>query len=410
MEVIQGRRYRQTYKEWRRHNPPIMGGAGGTTASVPGQGINATPATAAQRARPFIQAAHQGVEQAQAFNGTLSGAIQTFGPAPLPATGFIRRVTLQTVLTGGVAGTYITNGDQPFNFYNLIRFAEPNAAPVFELSGFNTLMANIYGGYAGVNDPRNDPDYVATAPNINIEPFVPVEIDMTAMGALSNLTNASAFRLTCIVEADTNIYSSNPTTLPAFVITPHMDYWTLPNGVDQDGVQQATNPPFPGTIQLWSQLTNLTINTGNNRTALSRMGNQLRTIIMVSRISGIRADTPFPNPAQLRWDDLNMRIESPQHLRKTIREYTNGLTVRDTGTYVYPYSYGITRFVGGNGLASVLPTVTATRYELSGSSSAAGTFDWIVNDLSSAPTAGVQRASLGGLRYNPPSPAPAGAM
>jgi hypothetical protein len=364
-----------------------------------------------QRARPFCQASKWGVEQGTVFTGTQSVAQQTNGPNPLPATGYIRRIRLQTVLTGGTAGTFTASGDAPYNFYALIRFAEPNAAPVFELTGYNTLLADFYGGYTEWSDPRQDYDFVGTSPNINVEPYVPVELDATGMGALSNLSNASAFRLTLIADAAANIYSANPSPFPTFTVTPHVDYWTLPNPNDADGNLQATAPPFPGTIQLWSQIQNLTLATGNNRTSLARMGNQLRTVIMVTRVTGLRSETPFPNPANLRWDDINLRIESPQSLRKIMREMTDTSSPRDVGVYVYPYNAGLTRAVGGNGVSSYLPTVTATRYELSGASGGAGTLDWVINDVSSAPVAGVQRASVGGgLGYYPPAPPPAVTM
>ena len=82
-------------------------------------------------------------------------------------------------------------------------------------------------------------------------------------------------------------------------------------------------------------------------------------------------------------------------------------SARDVGVYTYPYSQGITRTVGGNGVSSYLPTVTATRYELSGPSGGAGTLDWVINDVSSAPVSGVQRATAGGgLGYYPPQPSP----
>jgi hypothetical protein len=381
--------------------------ASGTTSSVPQQGYSAAPASAAQRARPFCQAANFGVEQAQVFTGTQGGSTITYGPTPMPATGYIRRVRLTTVLTGGVAGTFTASGDAPFNFFNLVRFSEPNAAPVFELSGYNSLLADLFGGYAGWDDPRQDWDFVGTSPNINIEPYVPIELDATGMGALSNLSNASAFRLTLIAEANTNVYSTNPTTAPNFVVTPHVDYWTLPNPADADGNPQATSPPYPGTIQLWSQIQNLSLAAGNNRTSLARMGNQLRTVIMVTRASGLRSETPFPDPAALRWDDINLRVEARQSIRKIMKEALITSSARDTGVYVYPYSLGITRTVGGNGVSSYLPTVTATRYELSGPSGGAGTLDWIVNDVSSAPVSGVQRATAGGgLGYYPPQPSP----
>ena len=373
-------------------------------APGPGQGVNAAPASAAQRARPFCQASHHGTEQGTIFTGTQSISTQTQGPNPLPATGYIRRIRLEAVLTGGTSGTFTASGDAPYNFFNLVRLAEPNAAPIVELSGFNLLLADIYGGYAGWDDPRQDWDYVGTAPNINIESYVPVDLDPSGMGSLSNLSNASAFRLTLIAEAASNIYSANPSPFPAFTVTPQVDYWSLPNSVDMDGNQQATAPSYPGTIQLWSQITNLSLATGNNRTALNRMGNQLRTVVMVTRQSALRSETPFPNPASLRWDDINLRIESPQSIRKEMREYTYSTSTRDLGVYVYPFSFGVSREVGGNGVSSFLPTVTATRFELSGTSGGAGTLDWVINDVSSAPVSGVQRATAGGgLGYYPPS-------
>lgn len=385
------------------------------TVAAPQQGVNAAPASAAQRARPFCQASAFGVEQGTIFSGSQAVAQSTYQPTPVPATGYIRRVRLETVLTGGTGGTFTAGGDAPWNFFNLVRFAEPNAAPIVELTGYYLYLADIFGGYAGWDDPQQDWDFVGTAPNINIEPYIPIELDMTGMGALSNLSNASAFRLTMIAEAEGNLYSANPSPVPAYTVTPHIDYWALPNPYDQDGNPQATAPPFPGTIQLWSQIQNLSLASGNNRTSLNRMGNQLRTVIMVTRQSGLRSETPFPNPAQFRWDDINLRIESPQSLRKWMKEFiitTQSRASGFVGVYVYPYSNGITREVGGNGISSFLPTVTATRYELSGSSGGAGTLDWVVNDVSSAPVSGVQRATVGGgLGYYPPAPpASAGTM
>src|SRR5215831_15698895 len=144
--------------------------ASGTSANLPGQGVNAAPASAAQRARPFCQASKQGVEQGTIFTGTQGASQQTFGPAPLPATGYIRRVRLPTVLAGGSGGTFTAGGDAPWNVWNLVRFAEPNAAPVCELTGYNLFLADFFGGYTEWNDPRQDWDYAGTAPNINVEP------------------------------------------------------------------------------------------------------------------------------------------------------------------------------------------------------------------------------------------------
>ena len=66
--------------------------ASGTTANIPQQGVNAAPASAAQRARPFCQASKWGCEQGNAVSYTQGASAQTFGPSPLPATGYIQRI------------------------------------------------------------------------------------------------------------------------------------------------------------------------------------------------------------------------------------------------------------------------------------------------------------------------------
>jgi hypothetical protein len=65
--------------------------------------------------------------------------------------------------------------------------------------------------------------------------------------------------------------------------------------------------------------------------------------------------------------------------------------------------------MGGNGVSSLLPTVTATRYEVSGAIAAgSSTIDWVVNEVTSAPVSGVQRTTAGGgLGFYPPAPSPA---
>lgn len=387
----------------------------------PGQGIAAAPASRGQTIRPFCQASKVGCQQTTSFQNVIPGG-QQLGPVGLTASGgFLRRVILESLFTGGggtTAGVFTAGGDAPFGLYSLIRFGEPNNTPIVELNGFNLLLADIYGGYAGVNDPRNDPDFSSNGSNPAFWPFIPIELDPTGMGALSDLSAASQYILTLMLTPNATVWSTVPNPLPSGSINAYSEYWTLPNEtvtnpVTGQQVQQATVPPYAGTVQLWSQIPNVGLPSGggNARMQLNRMGNQLRTIILVTRANGARSDTPFPNPAQLRWDDVLLRNQDPQTIRKAMKEYVNGLTARDTGVHVIPYSQGISRFVGGAGVSSLLPTVTDTRFELSGTFGAATapTLDWVVNEVSSAPVSGLGRTQVpGGTAYYPPAPAPAG--
>jgi hypothetical protein len=302
------------------------------------QGTAASPAPASVAAVPFNQASHHGCEQGPTFVVTPGAAQQTFGPFPLPATGYLRRVILSvTTTTAGVAGTGA--GDYPWNIFALLRLTDTNGAPIFELSGYNTLLADVYGSYTGVPDPRTDPDYSASATAPSIEPFIA--------------------------------------------------------------------PPFAGTIQLWSQQPNVGVNAGANRIALNRMGNLLRSVLVVLRSAGARSDAIIGDPVTLRWDDINLDVVDRKTIRKRMREYTNDLVARDTGVYWFGiYNYGADMLSGGPAVASWLPTVTATRYEIStpAGSGTAGTLDWVVNDVSVAAQSPEQRAAVGGagVGFHPP--------
>lgn len=376
------------------------------TATLPAQqGGSASPAYGQVSQVPFAQASHHGCEQGPAFTVTPTAAQQTLGPAPLPATGYLRRVLISVTSAGGVAGTGA--GDYPFNIFALIRLTDTNGAPIYELSGYNTLIADTYGGYAGAPDPRTDPDFANSAANPAICPYVPLEIDETGLGSPANLSASSAYRLTMVVDTISNIWSAAPTTIPTFTITAWCEYWTLPNPTDMSGRPQSIAPPYSGTLQLWSQQPNISVNAGANRIPLNRMGNLLRSVIGVFRSSGARSDAVVGDPVTLRWDDINLDVVPRQLVRKRMREYTNDLTARDTGVYLFGlYNYGTERFVGGKSVASWLPTVTATRYEIStpAGSGAGGTIDFVINDVSVAATTPDQRATVGGqgVGFHPP--------
>jgi hypothetical protein len=370
------------------------------------QGPGASPAPASVQAVPFNQASHRGCEQGPSFVVTPGAAQQNFGPFALPATGYLRRVILEvTTTTAGVAGT--GSGDYPFDIFSLIRLTDTNGAPIFELSGYNTLLADIYGDFYDVSDPRTDPDFSASTTVPSVEPFIPLEIDGTGLGSPANLSASSAYRLSCVVDTSANIWSVAPTTIPTFTVTVWCEYWTLPNPTDMQGRPQAVAPPFAGTIQLWSQQPNVGVNAGANRIALNRMGNLLRTVVCVFRTGGARSDSIIGDPLTLRWDDINLDVVDRKTIRKRMREYTNDLVSRDVGVYLFgAYNVGVNNGAGGPAVASWLPTVTATRYEVStpAGGGGAGTLDWIINDVSVAAQSPEQRAAVGGagVGFHPP--------
>lgn len=391
----------------------LRASAGAATSFKPGTGINSDPASAQAQARPFCDASQYGLQPALSFTIVPAAAPNNNGPTALPACGgYLRRLLIEVVGSGGggtTAGVFTVGGDAPQNIISQVRFLEPNNTPVLDLTGENLWLCNIFGGYTGSPDPRNDPDYSANGSNPNFQPFIPIEIDTTGRGALADLSSSSAFQLFLSIAGTASVWSTNPNPMTSLAINTYQDYWTLPNPVDQDGRPQATSPPFPGTIQLWSQIPNVSI-ASTQRVQLNRMGNQLRTVIAVFRNAGARAEPVTPGNLLLRWDDVILLNSDLQTLRKRMRELIVQLSARDTGVYVIPYNQGISRFAGGNGISSYLPTVSATRWEISMAfASGIGTVDFVVNEVTSAPISGIQRTTTGGgLQYYPPAPSPGG--
>lgn len=370
----------------------------------PGQGVASAPPVASMPLVPFDQASHRGFEQGPVFNATQSAAQQPFGPVALPAQGYLRRLIVDISATGGVAGSGAGNADYPFSILNLIRLQDTNGAPLCELSGFNLMLMNAYGGFAGSPDPRVDPDYSAGVITPSIQLSIPVEIAPTGLGALANQSAAAAYKLTIIVDTLANTYSNvSGFTAPALTIRTFCDFWTLPAPADMLERPQQRTPPFNGTAQYFTQQPNVSVNQGLNNTRITRVGNLIRTLAFVARQSGVRAEGTFPDPYTLNWDSRDLQIASDKTLRKVMREMISDLTTRDTGVYVFNFNYGEGRRAGDVAINSWLPTVSATRLEVDGTTATAGAMDIIVNDVSVAETSPAARAvETSATGYHPP--------
>lgn len=367
-----------------------------------GQGAAAAPPAVAAPVVPFDQASHRGYEQGPVFEAQLGAATKQFGPEGLPAQGFLRAVILQVAATGGTAGAGEVAADWPFNVLNLVRLQDTNGAPMCELSGYNLMLMNTYGGFAGSPDPRNDPDFTKGVLTPSFALRIPVEFSPNGMGSLANQSSSASYKLTVILES-TAAYKVVPTTAPTVKISTFMEFWTLPAAMDMLNRQQVRTPPFHGTAQYFTQQMNLAVPKGASQTKVTRTGSLIRTLAFVMREAGVRSEKPFPDPFTFNWDSRDLQIASKRLLRKLMREFTEQLSERDVGVYVFGFSYGEHRHFGENEINSWLPTVSATRLEIVGTTEEAGTVDQVVNDVSVAETNPQTRAvETSATGYHPP--------
>lgn len=391
---------------------PVL--AGGAPAAPTGQGPASNPATSQPMVVPFDQAAKRGIEQGPSWQITPGAAEQTLGPIGLPANGFLRAVEFQISTVTAATGSPVATADYPFNILSLVRVADTNSAQLDDLPGYPLMQDNIYGGYAGVPDPRTSPDYSASASSPNFQVSIVRELAPTGFGSIANLSASQQYKLTLKVAALSSLYTTAPTAAPVLNVSVWLHYWTLPAAADMLGRGQMQEPPYHGTAQYrwWdpanpvSQNFNLTID---------QVGNEIRNIIMFGRnASNVRTDAVYPDPFQLRWDSDLLIIAGLAQLRKIMRELTNDLVSRDVGVLCLPFNFGEGRFVGGSGINSWLPTVTGTRLQVTGTQTAStpGTVDVLVNDVSVAETNPAGRpVTPSATNYHPPvAPQIAGAM
>lgn len=378
----------------------------GGTATAHAEGMGGTPSTAAQRAIPFHQASHHGEEPDRTYEFIPGTGVTTFGPNPLPAQGYLAKVCIDVEAIEGTEGPATVGPDFPFNALSLVRLQDSNGATITELTGYNLMLMMTYGGFAGMPDPRNFPQYATSKINPKFVLKIPVALNPLGLGALANQSSSSAFKLTIVGASKTEIWGTQPTTPSKFIIRTSTELFTLPPAADSLGRPQQQTPPYNGTAQYFRTQPNVSVNKGNNNTRVTDTGNMLRLLGFVARkANGERSEEQFPDPFNLVWDTGYLQIATRRLLQIRMREMIQQLAERDKGVYLFNWSYGTGREAGDSAVSALLPTVTATRLELTGASPEAGTLDILTNTVSVAEISpAVRPQSPSATGYSPPAP------
>jgi hypothetical protein len=386
--------------------PRIAGGAGAAPAAAYGQGPASNPATSAAMIVPFDQASKRGYEPGPSYQLSPASAEQQIGtgPLPLPAQGFLRQIEIAVQTITAATGSPVAGADYPFNLLSQVRLQDTGGAQLDDLPGYALCQDNIYGGYAGCPDPRVDPDYSASATAPAFQLMLVRELAPTGFGCLPNMSASQSYKLSMRMGT-LAVYTTAPTAAPLLQVAVWMHYWTLPSATDLLGRQQTQQVPYQGTAQYrWWQASN-SVSSAVNLT-LTQVGNEIRYFLLIGRnSSGARDDGVFPDPMSLRWNSDLLMVVGQRQMRKIMRELTNDLTARDTGVLLIPFNMGEGRFVGGSGVNSLLPTVTSTRLQITGTqpSSDPGTVDVLTNDVSIAETNPALRPTTpSATGYHPP--------
>lgn len=345
---------------------------------------------------PFVRAAFEHEQPGDdRTTQMLAGSSTRVGPLDVPAYGFMRNIVIDVVCSGGVGGTPVLAADGPWNILESVSLEDVGGRPIIgPLSGYELYLLNKWGGYRfGSYDPALYPSYVATAMNPSFQLIIPVEITpRDAIGSLPNLTSSQTYKVSYTIAAGSAVYTTAPTTtLPAVRVRLALVAWSQPPAADVRGIPNETEPPFLGTTQ-YAQRSIYTVNAGENRIALKRVGNLVRNLILIYRTTaGARNDGNLP--ATYRWelDSRNLEVSSLRNLRDVM--FSRWGMAADTGVVVRSMTHDGDGRPGNEQRHLYLPTSGATRLEFIGSFAAAGTLTVITNDV--APAGGVGLSSGG---------------
>lgn len=368
-----------------------------------GQGVGgaqSTPATAVQTSLAFDQASHRGVETSQTYAGIQLGGGATGastvtvgnGPISLEPQGFIRGVIIDLQTTTAATGSPVGNGDWPFCLVNLLRLHDTNGATMHEHGGYLNYLLNLFGGYKNVSDLTKWPDYSSSATSPSCQWYLPVELDPNGFGSLANQSAADTYKLDLVLETPGNSYSTAPTANPIFALNIFCEFWTLPGAQDMLGRPQQQEPPYHGVAQYSYQSTGNSTSAGTMTQKIGFTGNLYRLLLLVGRASGsgyatggARSASVLPSPYTLRYDTRDLMIGTNRQQRMDLFSYLEDGASSSflTGVYAFLWNYGRSRQVGGSGFASWLPTLPATRFEVTGTWGA-GTCDYLANTVAVA--------------------------
>jgi hypothetical protein len=267
------------------------GPAGTDTKDMVAGGIRFTVASRPQRRF----AASQTVSN---LNGSTS-----FQPIQLPATGFVRKLSLlfTASVTSASAGAVVA-GDGPWNLINGITVTDATGQAIQQpINGYNQYLVNKYlsfGSMENTNIPRawQNPhagsDYAYSSSATTGTATFRLDIDFeqdynTGYGCIPNLDSNASLQLKIDVAAYTNAFTGTTVSAATLSVRVAQYYWA-PVGNSVGGVAAMTQPVGFGDYVETRYETQTVSASAENTVAVTNRGGLVKGMIAVSRAAGVR--------------------------------------------------------------------------------------------------------------------------
>jgi hypothetical protein len=395
--------------------PRIAGGAGAAMTVPPSQeGYESVPGIA-ELEIPFTQASKPVWERGPFWTGlTASAEAQELEPKGIPANGYLRYILLRLVTEteGESEAGQEELADWPWSYLLTLTLEDQGGHKIYgPLSGYNAYLAAKWGRYFERSDAAFWPSFNKGIKTPSCTWAIPVEIAPTGWGALSNQTEQTQYHIAPVISPLSKQYKEGLIKkAPKVKLVSWVCLWPLPQartepepGAEEGRVQQQ-RPPLLGTVQFWTQQPGISIVSGQNRVVCNRVGQMVRTHILVTRnkSTGQRAAGILGDPLQFDWARVRFRylelaaVQDDAWSSVVESGKSSGVAGFDTGVYPILYSKGEQRYAGANEANSLLATVNTTALVLEMPNWGEGILEWITNDLAVAAVSETARREVPG--------------
>jgi hypothetical protein len=261
---------------------------GGAAASPPGMGVPFAVASRPQRRFSNTQ--------------TVSNVNATsFSPIQLPATGWVRRLSLFfSATTNWASAGAVVNGDGPFRLVAGVTVTDATGQPIMQpITGYNLYLVNKWSGKSQNSNeptpwenPHEGPEYAysstATVGTAVFRLDIDFEIDSyTGYGCIPNLDSNASLQLKIDCAASTAAFNGTTVGVSTLSVRVEQEYWA-PVASSQGGVAVEASPPGAGDYLETRYETQTVSASSENLVTLTNRGGLIKDVLLISRAAGVR--------------------------------------------------------------------------------------------------------------------------
>ena len=291
-------------------------------------------------------------------SGTITASSQNT-QVTIEGTGYMTGIVLEvSVVTASNSADVAFNEDAPWNALDSVVLSDVSGESI-NLQGFDLYLLNKYGGWTthGTLDAGSSDANIyslttgtgATGGSFKFLVRVPVAVNVrNFLGLLGNQDRALKYQLRSDIAASGTIYGTAPTAAGAITINRYYESVTVPGRTNSDGIPQEIMPAKFGVQHFGTRMISESPPVGGATVNhyLRRLGNTIRSLVLVFRENGSRASAEANMPERITFllGDTTIFTETVGYRRWLMRNRFG--YDADDGVIVYDFLTDLLREAG----------------------------------------------------------------